>query len=496
MKNLTRLFPAVRFAAFRDGFGLPNRAVVPRQLIDNLVPFIRPLLISALLAFAGSSVAAAQGPFQWDLAADRVSADLADVPLRRVLEQIRVVTGWEVLLEPGVEFKISTSFENLKSGEALGRLLREANFAVIARTNSNSRLLVFRTAMAEATEILLQPKLTDESGRKLEDEWIVTLKPGSDPEALAARLGAKLIGRIDKVGAYRLKFDDASAALAARAALAADRSVLGVDANYSIPRPDIMMPMSGAAPPLPQIRPPSGNDGDRLTIGLVDTAVRMPPGELAKFMQPPLSLAGEVKLAGSQPSHAEGMLNDILAGAAGMLGAGSEGRFQVLAADIFGVSSETSTFQLGEGLVEVANRGATLINASLASKQESSWLNRIIETLADHNVLIVAAAGNTPDGLPTIPAAHPRVLAVTATNPGGQLAPYANFGPVVDIAMPGNSVVTLTGTPYFMSGTSVATARATGALAGYSLRMNVGLAAAETFLRQAKAVPAGGQFRP
>jgi hypothetical protein len=57
------------------------------------------------------------------------------------------------------------------------------------------------------------------------------------------------------------------------------------------------------------------------------------------------------------------------------------------------------------------------------------------------------------------------VIAVTATQ-GGQLAPYADFGSFVSLALPGASVVYFGGQAYVVQGTSPATAYATGVAAG------------------------------
>jgi len=432
--------------------------------------------------------------FRWDAAGDRVSADLLDAPLTLVLQQIRVATGWEVAVEPGVQHAISTTFSGLKSGEALPRLLRPASFALIQRTNGAPRLLVFDTSLDRATEaVLAAAEAADESAQRLEDEWIVTLKPGSDAEELARKLGAKIVGRIDELGTYRLRFEDAAAAEAARALLAADESVQSVDANYVIDRPAALQPLSFGGAALPKIRTVAGEAGGLLTIGIVDTAIRTPPGELAQLMLPGISLAGEYSPTGAAPTHGEAMLNNVLNEVAAALG-GADAGFRVINADVFGAQEFTSTFQLGQGLVEAYNQGATLLNASIGSKASSDWLDRILDQLTAQRVVIVAPSGNTPDGLPTYPAAHPNVLAVTATNPNGQLASYANFAPFVDIAMPGSSIVTLTGVPYFMAGTSVSAARTTGVIAGFSLRSGQALGAGVNFIRDTRGVPSPGQL--
>ena len=128
-----------------------------------------------------------------------------------------------------------------------------------------------------------------------------------------------------------------------------------------------------------------------------------------------------------------------------------------------------------------ADKRARLIQNLLDDK-------RFAEHTANLWARTLAPAGNTPDGLPTYPAAHADVLAVTAVGPDGRLAPYANMAPFVDVAMPGSSIVNLTGTPYFMTGTSVATARATGAVAGLSLLHGQSLAEALAVIRRTRGV--------
>ncbi len=470
-------------------FGLRPGAL--RRLAHE--PF--PLICGALLMLAVGPAGAHE--LHWDAAADRVSADLIDAPLQLVLEQVRVATGWEIAIEPGVEHPVSTTFNGLKSGEALARLLRPTSFALLHRTNAAHRLLVFNTSMDRATRAILQgADAVELPAGQIDDELIVTLAPGTDAEALARKLGATVTGSIDKLGAYRLKFENAGAAQAARSALENDDSVKRVDANYAIERPAGLQPLMHSNGRLPQIKPPSAGTDGRLIVGLVDTAVQVPAGELAKFFLEPVSLAGEFNPTDTVPTHGTGMSSDILNAIASMVGQGNTANVAILPIDVFGAGESTSTFQLGQGMVEAWNRGATLINGSIGSKAESAWLNEVIDRLTGYGALLVAPSGNTPDGLPTYPAAHPSVLAVTAVGPDGQLAPYANMASFVDVAMPGNSVVNLTGLPYFMAGTSVATARATGAIAGYSLRSGQSLSAAQQYLRQTRGVQPGAQISP
>ena len=156
-----------------------------------------------------------------------------------LLEQIASVTGWHVFVEPDTGRSISAKFSDLPPGEALHLLLGDLSFALVPETNASPKLFVFRTAMKNATQ-LVRPANAAESrakGKLIPNELIVRLKPGAKIDELARALGAKVIGRIDSLNAYRLQFEDQAAADTARQQLASNPDVASVDSNYSIDRP-------------------------------------------------------------------------------------------------------------------------------------------------------------------------------------------------------------------------------------------------------------------
>ena len=442
-------------------------------------------LLLAGIAIA-SPVQSGQFKLQWDRSNSTVSADITEAPLLKVLEQIQMATGWEVFVEPGIDLPVSTAFQDLKMGKALSRLLSNANFALVPSDDKSKRLMVFQTSRDSATEKLQLRMIDPEDARRIEDELLITVESKEEAERIAKEFGAEIIGGIDELGTYRLKFKDAESADKARAELES-REAVDVNSNYEIKRPVTPKPLAGSQLPLPPIRAGSSS-GEQLIIGLVDTAVQIPGGPLGEFFLNPVSVAGVSDTGGFVPKHATSMANDILYGMAEIVGTGGSSATKILSVDVFGPSEETTTFQLGHGLIEAWNGGATLINASLGSKDASPWLDGIINQLASQGAVILAPSGNIPDGLPTYPAANPNVIEVTATAPGGGFAEYANVTPTVDVALPGNSVVTLTGEAYFVNGTSSATAKATGIIAGYAEQTNGTIQEGRTFLIQAKGI--------
>lgn len=427
-------------------------------------------LTVALAAGLLLSVAPAQpatNSLVWRATQERVDADIRDWPLDRLLREIAARTGWQVFVEPNTQKTTSTRFKDLPVGEALARMLDKLNFALLPQTNAAPHLFVFRTSMQEATlAVRVAPDDPTAAGRDklIPNELIVTLKPGASIDALARALGAEVIGRIDGLNAYRLRFKDAAQAELARRALSETPDVLAVDNNYFIERPPATREvLSTSLGPL-QIRPRAPSGDGSVIVGLIDTAVLRLDGGLDAFLLPGLSVAGD-PASGSALTHGTAMAETLLRGLQAI--AGGQSGVRVLPVDVYGPNPTTSTFEVGYGIYQAVNNGgATMLNLSLGSDANSSFLYNLLQSASQQGVLIFAAAGNTPVTTPTYPAAYPEVIAVTAGDRTGQIASYANRGDFVDLVAPGSSIVYFNGRPYYVTGTSAATAYATGLAAG------------------------------
>ena len=412
----------------------------------------------------------------WNTNQNRVTADIKSIELSSVLSRVSKATGWKVYLEPGITQKVSTRFKDLPSAEALRLLLADVNFALVPQTNAPSRLYVFRTGMREATSLVHA-----ERGKIIPNELIVRVKPGTDVEALARHLGGKVKGKIDNLNAYRLQFESPEAAEAAREKLASEPEVASVENNYEIDRaPDLRSNGGTASAPLSlQLKPPPANG--RIVVGIIDTAVQPLGREFDKFLLPSISVAGQPQLDPSSPSHGTSMVETFFNG----LQAATQGStsVQVLSVDVYGPNTSTSTFDVAMGIIQARNRGANVINLSLGSAADSPVLFDVISAVARENVPIFAAAGNEPTTTPFYPAAYPGVMAVTALD-HGELASYANRGSFVSVAAPGTSMVYFDNRPWYVVGTSAASAYTAGLAAGRMETTGSSSQAVQDFLRQ------------
>ncbi len=436
--------------------------VLPLELIIAMSK-MRSVICLLLAALSLSACAADTNSLVWHRATDRVDADLRGIALWPLLEKIASDAGWRIYVEPDTTHTTSAKFKDLPSGDALKMLLGELNFALVPRTNGVPNLYVFRTVMKNATREVLAPKAAP---KHVPNELLVKLKPGTDVDALAKMIGAKIIGRDDKLGLYRLQFADAGATDAALASLKGNSDVLAVDYNYYLDPP--VSPQLLANPPVGPVSltldPATTGDPCNPVVGLIDTSVQSLGSQLDPFMLKPISVAGDAGTNTSTITHGTAMAETILRAVAQAGGGSSSVR--ILAVNVYGAGETTSTsWNVALGIKAAVDNGATMLNLSLGGSSDSAVLDSVIQQAIAAGIPVYAAAGNEPVSTPTYPAAAPGVIAVTATQ-GGQIAPYANFGSFVSLALPGASVVYLGNQPYIVQGTSPATAYATGVAAG------------------------------
>lgn len=453
---------------------------------------VKKLALSCLsLWLAVFSAVAAPASVSWDAQRQTFSADLQGASLESVLESVARQTGWRVYMEPDDSVSVTTSFTGMKVGHALDILLGDMSFALVPKLNEPSKLFVFRNSKADATKLIEVSKKP--LARRVPNEIIIKVAEGTDVEALAKSLGATITGAFPEHNLYRLKFADEESTAKARDALASNSSVEGVADNYYVDRPTPSQPIpSSPLRPIGLTFQPPPEDG-QVVVGLIDTAVQPLGDELEPFIKSRLSVFGEdaSTTTTTEPMHGTSMAQTLLRG----VEVASEGHssIQIIAVDVYGPNGESSSWDVAQGVLRAANEGADIINLSLGGYGGDPLLGGLLQDLTANEIPIFAAAGNDGVADPFYPAADPGVIAVTAVE-HGHLAPYANYGDFVDIAAPGRSVVYHNGQPFYVSGTSGATAYASGLAASAAEGFNGNAAqGAQEVVSQLSIKPPAGQ---
>lgn len=202
-------------------------------------------------------------------------------------------------------------------------------------------------------------------------------------------------------------------------------------------------------------------EGKDVLIAVIDSAVDPAHPELTDaLVEPDANLKPH--------SHGTGMAGAIAAHVK-LIGIAPRARLLALDAlkyDTAGAGKGT-TIDIVTALDTAGKRGARVVNLSFAGPRDE-LMGRALRALRLRGAVLIAAAGNEgPKAKPAFPAAHPDVIAVTATGPDDALYSEANIGAQIAVAAPGVEVmVPAPGGAYqVLSGTSLASAHVSGVAA-------------------------------
>ena len=132
-----------------------------------------------------------------------------------------------------------------------------------------------------------------------------------------------------------------------------------------------------------------------------------------------------------------------------------------------GGSSRMQDDDSAAAIVYAADNGASVINMSWGSEQVSFVIQDAIDYAHARGVVLVGAAGNSQKAAAIFPAAYRQVIAVASTEQHQQRFYQSNFGASVDIAAPGNVILsTQIDNQYrLLTGTSMAAPHVAGVAA-------------------------------
>jgi subtilisin family serine protease len=120
--------------------------------------------------------------------------------------------------------------------------------------------------------------------------------------------------------------------------------------------------------------------------------------------------------------------------------AGVAWRSRIIPVKVLASNGSGTDADVVEGIQWAVAHGADVINLSLGGEGRSAAIDQWVDYALDHDVAVVAAAGNDGVDTPNYPAASPGVVSVGATDRTGQLAHFSNWGDTVDLVAPGMDI--------------------------------------------------------
>lgn len=164
-------------------------------------------------------------------------------------------------------------------------------------------------------------------------------------------------------------------------------------------------------------------------------------------------------------THTAGIIAAQMDNAQGISGIAPNARIMpIKALDVSGFGTYS---QVAKAIIYAVDHGAKIINLGFGGTANSELLLAATNYAYDHNVIVVAAGGNTGTQTLIYPAANPNVIGVSALDENLNVAAFSSYSAAVRISAPGVGIYStaLNGNYSSMSGTSMSAAQISGVAA-------------------------------
>lgn len=298
------------------------------------------------------------------------------------------------------------------------------------------------------------PSVQAEPARFVPGQILVKPKAGVDDADFASRLkthGGRELKTIPRLNVRLVNVNESNAD-AVLARLRRDPNIEFAERDYlaeAALTPNDPQVVNGNEWHLAKIQAPAAWDiatGDSNTVvAVLDSGVNAAHPDLASRMVPGYDFVWGDADPADDFGHGTAVAGVVVAAGNNGIGvAGVAFNARVMPVKVMNSSGFAAYSAIAQGIRYAVDRGARVVNISIAGTSASATLQDAINYAWSSNVVIVAAAGNNGNSTPLYPAACSNVVAVSATAADDSLASFSNFGTHIALAAPGNNIWTTT----------------------------------------------------
>ena len=404
---------------------------------------------------------------------DRITLKAENVPLLAILESL-TRQGVRIQVDSTINPSISVSFNDAPIEKVLDTILKGYNYTLIWEKKSDEgrnelhlvEAYIFDNTNRVATHQAGKNKtLNIEKGEDgslfVKSSLLLRVSPTmseSEINNLINQLQATIVERDLETGIIRLQLVEGSDVQAAAEIVAAVNGVVTVEPDYVYPIAE--NEKIGNAETLQfddnqNLKPASGAPIAVLDSGLAVEFHGSP------FISSTFDALAPDTIIDDPVGHGTQM-SLIASGAVTPIGfeKNDDENRSVVSIRTFDENGFTSNSILLDSIDYAIETGARVVSMSWGSETKSELLEYATQYAVENNLILVAAAGNEPSGVPVYPAAFDEVIGVGAITADGKLWENSNYGDFVSLYAPGVASLPVghNGEPGTYAGTSIATA--------------------------------------
>jgi thermitase len=283
------------------------------------------------------------------------------------------------------------------------------------------------------------------------DRILVGFKPGTpawDVAGAHASVGAKSKGRIGQIGVEIVEVPRGRSVSGLIKMYERNPNVVFAEPDYVLTAQ--MTPNDPYYPDqwgLPVVNAPEAWDmttgSSDVTVAVLDTGIDATHPDLAGRVVPGYDFVN--RDADASDDHGHGTQVAGIVGAIGNNATGVAGvnwGTRLMPVKVLNSSGSGYSSVIAEGITYAADQNAEVINMSLGGSDATGALAAAAEYAYDKGSTLVAASGNSGNGVLMHPAAHEKVIAVGSLRDATSLSTFSNYGNGLSLVAPGQSIYT------------------------------------------------------
>ncbi|MFW2366955.1 MAG: S8 family peptidase [Desulforhopalus sp.] len=406
---------------------------------------------------------------------DSLTLEVKNTPLRSVLEEV-AEQGIIVRIDPSINPLISASFKRRPLNTAFSAILKDFSYSLVWDSGASpsseeiklSEIKIFQQGQKQRMRVLK----TDQNLRivrggngsfHVRNTLLVSLDTTAQDSTLPLLLnqfGATLVEVNESLGIFRLHLPEDVDIEKLAKVVSELPGIAFAEPDYAYPLSinRSLLPGSQLAAETIEATPPLGG----IAVAVLDSGLSENLTD-----EPFIQGSFDAISPGSNISDPLGhgtQMSLIAAGVVNPMGrfTDTSDKSSVVSIRAFDDNGFTSNYALLQGIDYAINAEARVLSMSWGTETKSSVLASAVQHATNNGLILVAAAGNSPTGVPIYPAAYDNVIGVGALMPDGTVWQNSNYGDFVTIYAPGLADLPVghDGDPGIYAGTSIATAYA------------------------------------
>lgn len=281
-------------------------------------------------------------------------------------------------------------------------------------------------------------------------QMVCQVLPGYNIDDINNQYGTTMGSYISEMGAYLLITEPGQDADSLAAVISENPSVVFCTPNYILDAPEAVQSsqpfldenvvsnphIQSALTSLGVDEAHTVSNGAGVKVAVVDVGVNLTHPMLAGAVTSGHDYVSSDEISNDEPGGRSSGHGTFVAGVISLVAPEA----QIVAYRVLDTTGRGDGFSVARAVIDAVNDGCKVVNLSMVMNTRHPVLDDAIMYAREHDVMVVAAAGNDSSDIDRFPADDSYTLSVAAVDSMNHKADFSNYGSKVDVCAPGTHI--------------------------------------------------------